>query len=335
MTVKTVSPSDKDAFNKQATHPLQSYEWGEFREKTGVKVVRIGEFEGSKLLRGYQITIHTIPHTPFTIGYFPKGPMPDETMLKTLSEVGRTENALFIKLEPNIEVSSSSDSWRKKTRYNIRVPHKGLFTKYTFVLDLSKSEDELLKQMKEKTRYNIRLATRKGVTIKEEHSEKAFNEYLRLTFETTKRQGFYAHNKEYHRLMWETLHKAGIAHLFTATYEGKVLVTWVVFLFNNTLYYPYGASSSEHREVMASNLMMWEVIRWGKENGAKQFDMWGALPPDPDPKDPRLGFHRFKEGYSPRHTEFIGSFDLVLHPLLYTLYTIADRVRWMILQSKA
>ncbi len=335
MTVKTITSSDKDAFNKQATHPLQSYEWGEFREKTGVKVMRIGEFEGSKLLRGYQVTIHTIPHTPFTIGYFPKGPLPDETMLKTLSEVGRAEKALFIKLEPNIEISPTSDAWRKKTRYNIRVPYKGLFTKYTFVLDLSKAEDELLKQMKEKTRYNIRLATRKGVTIKEETSEEAFHEYLRLTFETTKRQGFYAHNEDYHRLMWETLHKEGIAHLFTATYDGKVLVTWVVFLFNNTLYYPYGASSSENREVMASNLMMWEVIRWGKEHGATQFDMWGALPPDPDPKDSRLGFHRFKEGYGPRHTEFIGSFDLVLNPALYTLYTIADRIRWKILQSRA
>jgi lipid II:glycine glycyltransferase (peptidoglycan interpeptide bridge formation enzyme) len=106
-----------------------------------------------------------------------------------------------------------------------------------------------------------------------------------------------------------------------------------LFVYKDTLYYPYGASSSEHRETMASNLMMWEAIKFGKNLGLKKFDMWGALSPNPDPKDPWYGFHRFKQGYGPELVEFIGSYDLIINPMLYQLYKIADKIRWLILKT--
>jgi lipid II:glycine glycyltransferase (peptidoglycan interpeptide bridge formation enzyme) len=212
---------------------------------------------------------------------------------------------------------------------------RALFTPYTFILDLTKSEEDLLAQMKPKTRYNLRLAQKHGVQIVEDSTEAGFQDYLKLLKETTKRQGFYAHTENYQRKMWEKLQPTGIAHLIKAVWQGQVLVTWIVFNYKGRLFYPYGASSREHKELMASNLMMWEVIKLGKRWGCKLLDMWGALPPNPNPKDPWFGFHNFKEGYGGVHARFVGTFDLVIDPNLYKLYRIADRWRWRLLRLKA
>ena len=128
---------------------------------------------------------------------------------------------------------------------------------------------------------------------------------------------------------------AGIAHLFTATYQGKTLAAWIIFAYGKTIYYPYGASSREHREVMAPTLLLWEIARWGKSHGFTSFDLWGALGPNPDPRDPWFGFHRFKQGFNPQLVEFVGSYDLVINPLLYQLYKLADILRWAILKLRA
>lgn len=307
-------------------HPLQSQLWGEFREKTGVKVVRKNDL---------QVTIHPIPYTNFKIGYFPKGSQMNQKMLNDLLEIGKTNNCIFIQIEPSIE-KSNAKKYNFKNLYSSAHP---IFTKYNFVLDLTKSEEELLKNMNQKTRYNIRLAEKKGVEIIEDNSDKAFEEYLKLTKETTQRQKFYAHGEKYHKLMWETLKTQNknnefSIHLFKAIYNKEILVTWILFVLGDTLYYPYGASSIKYREVMASNLMMWEVIRFGKKLNLKKFDMWGALGPNPNVKDPWYGFHRFKEGYGPDLVEFIGSYDLVINPFMYLIYKTADKIRWILLKIK-
>ena len=105
-------------------------------------------------------------------------------------------------------------------------------------------------------------------------------------------------------------------------------------MFNGILYYPYGASASEHREVMASNLMLWEAMRWGKTYGAKLFDLWGTPGPDPTPTDSYYGFHRFKLGYGPKLIEFVGTYDLVLKPVYYQLFNLVDRLRWIVMKLK-
>lgn len=323
MNIKQVPDTDVQKFNQLAPHPMQSWEWGEFRMKTGIEVVRLGRYDEKRLVETAQITIHPIPFTSWTIGYFPKGNVPSEEMMEALMKMGKEHRCIFVKMEPN-ETDKSKAQVKIQNFENLQPSPHPLFTKYTFQLDLTKSEEELLKGMHPKTRYNIKVAQKNGVTVQKDDSPEAFAEYLRLTFETTKRQKFYAHTEKYHRLMWETLRQAKIARLFTATYphEGKTLtlVTWIVFLFNDVLYYPYGASSDLFRNTMASNLMMWEVIRWGKAHGAKQFDMWGALGPDPDPKDSWYGFHKFKQGYGAEHVEFSGSYDLVIEPMMYRLY---------------
>ena len=320
----TQKPSEAGEYNRHAgiKHPLQTWEWGQFRSAMGIDVVR---------MHGWQITFHRIPYTPWTIGYFPKGPKPTRTMLAQLATLGRRKNAIAIQLEPDVVAGKNTAD---KTLPLIP-SHRPLFTKYTFVLDLTKSEEVLLASMHPKTRYNLRVAQKHHVEVKEDNSDQAFSEYLRLNDETTGRQGFYAHNPRYHRTMWAIMKKSGIAHLFTASFEGNILAAWIIFAFGNTLYYPYGTSSRLHREVMAPTLLLWEIALWGKAHGYESFDLWGAMGPNPDPHDPWFGFHRFKQGFNPRMVEFSGSYDLVIRPLLYKLYTIADTIRWNILKRKA
>lgn len=330
----------KNAYNESVTHPLQSFEWGNFRKKTGVEVVRRGVVDGKKIKHGFSMTLHTVPKLPFTIGYLPKGLLPTKHQLNEIQKIGKERNCVFVQLEPNIEVDQVS----YVEKFGLVRSFHPLFTKYNFVLDISKSEKELLAGLHSKTRYNIRVAQKHNVWVEEDNSRSAFEEYLKLTQETTKRQGFYAHNEEYHRTLFETLSKERKKntlsyHLLRACYKDTpgtthTLAVWVVFIFGNTLYYPYGASSGHYRFTMASNLLAWEAIRFGKKHKCTSFDMWGALPSDANSDDAWYGFHRFKRGYGGRHVEYAGSFDYVINPTIYSLYKIGDKVRWAYLGIK-
>ncbi|MEK7182601.1 MAG: peptidoglycan bridge formation glycyltransferase FemA/FemB family protein [Patescibacteria group bacterium] len=323
----------------KVTHPLQSREWGEFREKTGVEVVRGKDLPAQA---GFQLTIHKIPYTPWSIGYLPKGPLPTKQTIDELKKIGEENRCIFIQLEPNIERFKNYDLRFKNL--GLRTSIRPLFTKYNFVIDLTKSEEELLAAMHPKTRYNIRVAQKHGVTVKERTDDEAFKIYLKLYFETTKRQKYFGHTPEYHRLLWQTLNEnlklkiensdRVIPHLLIASYKGIPLTAWLLLQYKDTLYYPYGGSSEEHKNVMASNLIMWEAIKLGKKLGCKTFDLWGALSPNPDPKDPWYGFHRFKQGYGGRLVEYVGSYDLVLNPLLYWGFHLIDKLRWIVLRLR-
>lgn len=350
MNAKQISSDQKLSYNAVIGHPLQSYEWGEFRKKSGVKVIRRGFFDRNKLISGFQLTIHKIPRTNFTIGYLPKGDFPTKELIHELQQIGKEEKCIFIQLEPNVRVENRElrieNNLKNKKKIlnsqlstlNLKPAAHPLFTRYTFVLDLTKTEEELLAAMHPKTRYNIKVAMRHNVKVVEDDSAKAFEEYWRLTEETTRRQKFYAHTKHYHELQWQTFpHKMTnnlTSHLFTATYDEKILTALLFFVFHDTLYYPYGASSNEHRNVMHSSLAMWEGIRFGKKLGLKKFDMWGALGEEPDMKDPWFGFHDFKRKFGPKHVEFIGSYDLVINPAMYQAYKVVDKLRWLYLRLR-
>lgn len=327
MEIREITDSQyQTKWNELAGHPLQSWEWGEFRAKTGIQVARWGLFDKGNLAVPIQVTIHPLPRLPWNIGYLPKGPMITQELTEALKQIAAKYNCLMIKCEPKIESQDARKGWQDRQPY---VSGRPLFTKYNFVLDVTKSEDELLSGMKQKTRYNIRLAEKRGVTVQLDDSPQALARYLQLTEETTQRQGFYAHQADYHRKMWETLNPAGIAHLLTAKYKNEIITTWILFRFGDSLYYPYGASTREHREVMANNLVMWEAIRTTKKWKLKSLDMWGALGPDADPNDPWYGFHTFKSGYGARQVEYMGTWDYVANPTLYRLYTWAESLRWM------
>lgn len=332
MVIKKLNNSYKNEFNNYVNHPLQSWEWGEFRQLLGQKVLRFGVFRKGKIISSFQLFFHKIPIFPFTIGYFPKGPLPLKKMIRVLKEIGRKNNAIFIKLEPNV---LRSEIKNPKFENLGLIKGKPIFTKYTSIIDLTRSEKEIFNSFKPKTRYNIRLAQKHGVIVKEDNSQKAFNQYLKLLFETTKRQGFYAHSEKFHKAQWKILQPAGISHLLTASFQGKILAAFLLFVFKDTLYYPYGASTREHKEVMAPTLLVWEAIKFGKKNGCKKFDLWGDLEPNPPKNHPYYGFHRFKEGFSPKLVEFVGTYDLVINPFLYKIYNLTDNLRWKMLRFKA
>src|ERR1035437_1802984 len=104
MEIKQISEENKEKFNSVVSHPLQSYDWGEFREKSGIKVVRQGFFQNNKLISAFQLTIHPIPKTPWTIGYLPKGDLPTYELIEELKKIGKQEKCIFIQLEPNVMV---------------------------------------------------------------------------------------------------------------------------------------------------------------------------------------------------------------------------------------
>ncbi len=314
--------SEKDKFNKLANHPLQSWEWGEFRRLWGNEVMR---------LPFGQLTLHKIPKLPYKIGMFIKGPTPTAKMISELKDFGKKNNLIFIKLEPNVKKESKLVKLMEKSG---AVKGKTLFTPSTFWIDLSKSEEDLLKSFSSKTRYNIRYAERQGVQIVEDQRGEAFKKYLELTEETAKRQHFFAHTRRYHELMWKTLHtdmiergEEPIAHLLSAYYKGEIITTWILFAWHDFLYYPYGASTDKYKNVMANNLMMWEAIKFGKKLGLTTFDLWG--------REEGKGFTKFKEGYNPEVVEFLGTWDLVINKPVYEVYKIAEKTRWTLLRLKS
>jgi len=339
MILREIQADERKAFNEVAGHPLQSWEWGEFKKKEGATVVRLGFFEEGKLQKVLQVFFHKIPTSSSTIGYLPKGYMPDEDQLSALKQLGLKYKAVAVKLEPNVALPIGSPSGFDQIKQflleNDCKEGRALFTKYTFILSLEPTEEKLFESFKNKTRYNIRLAEKKGVVIRENTSKEGMDTYIEILKETTQRQGFYAHTPKYFKEMWEELGDTGMLKIFEAVYDGQVLTSWIMFVFQGTLYYPYGSSRNIYRELMANNLMMWDMIVFGKSLGLRSFDMWGSLGPDPDTKDPWYGFHRFKQGYSGQLSEFIGTYDYVINAPMYTLYRLAESARWSFLRTKS
>lgn len=326
MTIKIIDDKfDSKKWNGKATHPLQSWEWGEARAAHGIEVVRIGQFDKDKLINVFTITFHKIPHTLFKIGYLPRSTWPSEDVLKLIEDEGKKRNVVFIKIEPYVLKSIPP------RRDKIQKSAHPLFPNWTLMLDLTKSEEALLKNMKSKTRYNIKVAQKHGVEIREMTNDEGFEIFSKLYFETCKRQGYRGHDFNYHKIIFDNL-KEKIGHILVAYYKNTPLSAYELFIFNDVLYYPYGGSSTEHKNVMAANLLMWEAIKFGKKLGAKKFDMWGSEPPDYKIDSGWSGFTRFKEGYGGEFVEFAGSYDLILNSSLYALYNNLHKLRKIFLK---
>lgn len=341
MEARFLTSEYKDEFDKVVSHPIQSWAWGDFKKSMGAIPERIGFFEDGKLVGGLQIIFSKLSKTRYTIGYSAKGIIPNDEQMGIIKIAAKKHNAVFIKIEPDIYEPVSSNSQENKSfidteKYLLSkgaARGKPLFTKYDFHLNISAGYDELLASFHSKTRYNIRLAEKKGVKIIENSTEKGMENYISLMYETTKRQNFFNHNAQYFQNLFKIFPKSNLK-IFEAVYEEEVLTAWILFKFNGKLYYPYGASSNNHRELMPNNLIMWKAIQYGKEANCSLFDLWGCLGPNPDTKNSWYGFHKFKAGYNPQLVEYIGTFDFVYKPLMYKLFNLADKIRWIILKNK-
>jgi lipid II:glycine glycyltransferase (peptidoglycan interpeptide bridge formation enzyme) len=330
MITRLLIDEDKNRYNSVVKHPVQTWEWGEFQKSQGHSIFRYGVFDNDKIISGYTVSFHKVPKTKYSIGTLLRGPAVDEVMLKTIKKISLSQNAIFVKFEPDVSKTDSDMQFS-----NLVVSPKVAFYPNTFLIDLTQSEEKLLENMHSKTRYNIRVANRYGVEIKEETNDKGFEIYLKLLFDTTKRQGFYLHSLQYHRDLWKILKKTDIPHIMLASYQGKVLSSFMLFHQKDQLFYPYGASLDINREVMAPTLLMWESIKLGQKMKCKKFDMWGCLGPDAKEGENGFGFHRFKQGFNGELFQYVGTYDYVINPALYKLYNIVDKVRWTLLRFKA
>lgn len=328
MSVKLIPNTfNPTLYNLTTLHPLQSWEWGEARRATGVKILRIGEFKGSDLKKAYLMTLHNIPYTSFKIGYIPRSGIPSKALLDFIKKIAEQHNLIFVKIEPYVEKESTKSLVSNQLN---KSPHP-LFTNWTIISDLSPDIAVLSSNLKSKTRYNINLAQKKGVYVKEVSNEKGYAIFENLYFETINRQKYKGHNRFYHRKIWEAL-KNKMSHILIAYYQDIPLAAYHLFIFKDRGYYVYGGSSDKYRNFMASNLLMWESLLFAKKNGCKTFDMWGSLSKDYANNHPWAGFTKFKEGYGGRFIEMIRSYDFIINAPIYYLYNFIYKLREFVLK---
>jgi len=342
MITRILTDKDQKKYNLLIKHPVQTWDWGDFQITQGHTIYRFGVFDDNdKMISAYSVSFHKIPKTKFSIGTILRGPKIDDQMIAQITEIAKKENAIFVKFEPNV-VYKSFDNFGNETNSSskpqfshLKKSPKVAFYPFTYLINLNKTEDQLLESMHPKTRYNIRVANRHNVEVREQTDDKGFEIYLKLLFDTTKRQGFYLHGQKYHRDLWKKLKNTGMVHIMLASYQNQVLSAFMIFEVGNQLFYPYGASLDINRQVMAPNLLMWEVIKLGQKLKCQTFDMWGCLGPRAKENENGYGFHRFKQGFGGQLVEYIGTYDLIINPLLYKAYNSVDKIRWRLLRFKA
>lgn len=305
-------------------HVVQSPEWGEFKTKYGTEAFRVGDV---------QYTVHKIPFLPYYYAYSPKVD-PFIVDWKALEESLKSHKCIAVNFDvPNILKKSpkSVEALHLLEEKCVKSP-KDTFARFNILLDISLSEEDLLKKMHHKHRYNLGLAQRNGVVVKCGETLEDFEIFYKLQQETALRQKFYIHPKGYYQKIWELLHPKGIAYIFNAYYENEPLASWMFFVYDGVLYYPYGGSSEKHKNLFASTLVAWEGIKLGKTRGCSVFDMWGASSDPKNEKDPWFGFTNFKMKFGGEFVEYIESYDYVINKPVYLLFNLAQKIRWKMLR---
>jgi lipid II:glycine glycyltransferase (peptidoglycan interpeptide bridge formation enzyme) len=319
-------------------HALQSWVWGDFKSRWGWTAHRFSLTiaEGSwEPLATAQVLKRQLPRLPYCILYVPKGPALDYNdrslrlhVLQELEKLARREKAILIKIDPEVVRFWGVNQERKSPvgeMFTQELKKRGwqysaeqIQFPNTVVLDLTRSEDDLLASMKSKTRYNIRLAGRKGITVREGKADE-FNTIAAMYQETAERDGFAIRPREYYLDAWHSFYKAGMAVPLLAEYEGVPVAAVILIRFGDRVTYMYGASTNRERNRMPNYLLQWESIRWAKAQGCTTYDFWGA-PTQFEESDPLWGVWRFKDGFQGDVLWHIGAWDFPARPFWYNMY---------------
>lgn len=309
---------------------LQSWGWGEFQKVLGRKIFRLVVVEQDQIM-----AVALVIKMPLGFGkfyfYIPRGPiLLDNTglvdsqydvltsLFAHLELLAKKEGAIFLRFDP---------AWQDNEQVAAIMNDFGFISagqvqpKGTLILNLGASEEELLAQMKSKTRYNIRVAEKHGVEVDE--GDGYFDDFWRLIQKTSDRQEISSHSKKYYQGILQSCSDKQSVFLAVAKHQGNVVAANMMVFFGDWLVYLHGGSDYRFRNLMAPYLLQWEMIKKAKHQGRKFYDFWGV------DKEKWPGVTRFKLGFNPTAsvTKYIGAWDAVYRPLWYNLYKLASKIK--------
>ena len=304
---------------------LQSWQWGKFQEKLGRSIYRLVLQDDD----GEILAVTQLIRMPLPLGkcyfYIPRGPIESskskvksskltEYLFSEIKSLAKKEGAIFVRLDPAWQNESVGAKALKDA-----IPVGLVQPKQTLILDIAKSEEDLLSQMKSKCRYNIKVAQKHCVEIDE--GEKYLDDFINLTKKTAQRDEFISHGENYYRQMLAALAPDGTMKLIVAKDGDKVIVANLVIFFGDWCVYLHGASDYDYRDQMAPYLLQWETIQLAKGYGKKYYDFWGV----DEKKWP--GVTRFKTGFAPERafTQYVGAYDLPVSKWWYKIYKVLKR----------
>jgi lipid II:glycine glycyltransferase (peptidoglycan interpeptide bridge formation enzyme) len=306
-------------------HLLQSPAWGTLKSQFGWRadfVPLVGRPEPALML------FRRLPLGQ-TLAYVPKGPAINwldaasvGAALLQLRHHAQKQGAIFLRVEPD---TPDRDLVRAEFLHRGFRPAKAIQPRHSLVIDLQANEDDILGRMKSKTRYNIRLAGRKGVTVRT-GSAKDVAVFHQLSQVTSDRNAFGVHSLAYYQAAFEAFSPPERS-LLLAEYENQPLAGVMVFGQDERAYYLYGASNNQHRNLMPTYAVQWAAMQWAKAQGYLAYDLWG-IPDAPEAEleahfkarsDGLWGVYRFKRGFGGRFERSVGAFDFVFKPLRYRL----------------
>jgi lipid II:glycine glycyltransferase (peptidoglycan interpeptide bridge formation enzyme) len=336
---------------------LQTWEWGLLKSKYGwkpdyyLKEDSSGKPEAAALILSREQRLSKFGPS-IKILYVPHGPLLDwenphivQETFDHLKSYSKKQNAAYIKTDPQYILSCGTETTSQKNEVTASTLREYLNQsgwlysrqqiqfKNTFWIDLTHSEDELLTNMKQKTRYNIRLAEKKGVEVRQGTIDD-FDVIYGMYAATSARDGFIIRPKEYYCYLWNTFMEAGMAIPLIAEIQGDPVGALFLFYFNRKSYYLYGMSRDVHRDKMPNYILQWEAIKLSKSLGCKIYDLWGA-PDIFNPSDRMWGVYKFKEGLGGNVIQTLGAYDFPTSKLAYTiiqealpkLQSLARRIR--------
>ncbi len=323
---------------------LQSWQWGQEKARLGWQPTTYVWRDGRGLVQAAAlILLRTVATGGFALQprllYAPKGPLLDwsnaslrSIVLNDLQTYTHKQGAIFIKIDPDVRLgtgipgSTAAVEDANGALVKAELDQRGwrfsgeqIQFRNTVQIDLTVAEDELLARMKQKTRYNINLAQRKGVQVRLgglEDLDLLFQMYA----ETSVRDGFVIRDRNYYHSVWGSFIRAQMAEALVAEVEGQPVAAVIIFRFGGKAWYLYGMSRELHRQAMPNFLLQWEAIHRAKAAGCTVYDLWGA-PDEFVESDPLWGVYRFKEGLAGSVVRTLGAWDYPAQPFVYKLYT--------------
>ncbi len=311
----------------------QSFDLGEFQKALGRRVCRFTYEENGSIIGQAQVIVHTLP-LGFTYIYLPYGPVISEKAFAQWDAVAEKiiihtkelfPHAIFALIEPKLDLSHEAAITSLGTHLKLQ-PIGSVQPQDTSIIDLSKSEEELLTTMHQKTRYNIRLAEKKGVRIVT--GKKYLADFLRLHHETSARDQFVTHEKSHFEKLIGSL-PDDMCRVYAAKNNEKIIAANIVIRFGNTTTYLHGASASVDREVMAPYLLQWQQIKDAKRDGFARYDFWGIAPRmrKSNKEKSWAGITRFKNGFGGSEVSYVGATVLPIRRFWYSVYRKAKHLR--------